>query len=291
MNEGEFSGSLQKIRRVAALATLASLLTGGCADVPPQPRQVIEFERHRALGQEKYASGQLPAARAAFQRALAHAEMDDDSRLIVAALLNLGASELALEESDAAARSFARAHREASRESDVGRQRAALNGLAEATRRLGQPAKAVELLASRPAAAPDTLADGLAVLTRVRARIDQRLFDAAREELDALVQSSDPANAELFAHLHHVRAVLALAEGAPVAAYRAAEQALTLDRQRHHPPAVAADHLLLGDAAWAAQRLDDARAHYERARNIFANTGQHRMKATVDEKIMAVSGK
>jgi tetratricopeptide (TPR) repeat protein len=80
----------------------------------------------------------------------------------------------------------------------------------------------------------------------------------------------DPA----LAASHYARAMLLLAAGQAPAAQAAAQNALDLDRQLHHPPSVGDDHFLLGRIAAAQNKNQEAAHHYRRAVGIFANTGQ-----------------
>lgn len=278
--------ALQKIRAnaawAAALAVLA--LLGACGNAPPAPpRQVQEYARHTAVGLEKHRDGQIGEARNAFLRALARAELDDDSRLIATALLNLGATELLLDLNTEAARSYARASREAQLAGQPGLDWQAISGLAEASRRSGQPAKALELFAARPEPGK-TIDDAVrqhAEISRARALADSGQGTAAQSLLDGVIKAakSRPQPDAALAAAWHAQATIRLAQGEPGAAREAASAALELDRARHHPPSVADDHRLLARIAAAQNDAAQARFHDQRAFGIFSNTGQEKRAA------------
>ncbi|HET6718097.1 MAG TPA: hypothetical protein VFH22_00535 [Rhodocyclaceae bacterium] len=279
--------ALQKIRAnatwAALLATSLALLAA-CGSAPPAPpRQVQEYARHTAVGLEKHRDGQIGEARNAFLRALARAELDDDAGLIATALLNLGATELLLDLNAEAGRSYARASREAQLAGQPGLDWQAISGLAETSRRLGQPAKALELFAVRPepGKAIDDAVRGHADISRARALADSGQGAAALGLLDSVIKAAqarpqpDPALAAAW----HALATIRLAQGETAAARGAATAALELDRARHHPPSVADDHRLLGKIAAAQNDAAQARFHAQRALAIFANTGQEKRAA------------
>lgn len=285
------AGRLQKILLNATLLTAA--LTG-CADAPPAPpRQLVEYARQTSVGLEKYAAGHLGEARNAFRRALAQAELDDDPRLIATALLNLGAAELLLDDTNAAGRACARASREALTVGDAGLEWRAMSGLAEATRRLGQPARALALLDARPGAGrpADETANLLAEISRGRALADLGHTDEAQATLAVVIATARlrPAPDHALASGLHALATVRLATGRADDALTAADEALAVDRRRHSPPAVAEDHRLLGEIAATQGKTDIALQHFERARAIFSHTGQTLRLNSVVERLQQLS--
>lgn len=258
---------------------LATVLLAGCAGAPPvPPRQVLEYERHTSVGLEKHADGYLGQARAAFRRALAHAELDDSGGRIAGALINLGGTELLLDEAEAAGRAYARAIREARAVADPGLEWLATGGLAEATRRLGQPGKALELYAARPDPGkplPDALTLA-AEIGRARALADAGRRDEARAVLDRVEVAARklPPPAGALAATHHARARILFAEGRHEEALASAQHALDADRSLHHPPSVADDHRLLAEIHAVLGRTEAAATHRERAAAIYRHTGQ-----------------
>lgn len=278
--------ALQKIRAnatwAAALALLA--LLGACSSAPPAPpRQIQEYARHTAVGLEKHRDGQIGEARNAFLRALARAELDDDASLIATALLNLGATELLLDLNAEASRSYARASREAQLAGQPGLDWQAISGLAEAARRSGQPAKALELFAARPEPGK-TIDDATrqhAEISRARALADSGQGAAALDLLDKVMKAakSRPQADPALAAAWHALATIRLAQGETKAAREAASAALELDRARHHPPSVADDHRLLAKIAASQNDTAQARFHDQRALAIFSNTGQDKRAA------------
>lgn len=285
----------RQLTRLVSGALLAlSALTSGCGSAPPAPpRQVQEYHRHTAVGHEKYTDGQIGEARSAFLRALARAELDDDSNLIATALLNLGASELLLDNADAAGRAYARASREARLAGNSTLNWQAISGLAEATRRLGQPAKALELLASRPATEPPISPELQfpAEITRARALADGGQADAALHLLAGVVQSAatrPPPDASL-AMAWYAQASILLMKQETAAATAAAQKALALDHQRHHPPSVADDHRLLARIAALQNTNVLARHHWQRALTIYRNTGQEQRATESRQSLQMLS--
>lgn len=283
-----------RLKKIFANATFAALLAAtlaGCASAPPPARQVSEYQRHLALGLEKHAAGQLGAARSAFQRAVGPAELDDDAALIATALLNLGACELLLDNADAAGSVYARAVREARLAGHRGLEWQAVSGLAEATRRLGQPAKALELFAARPAdVRPDEAIRLPAELSRARALADSGDTAAGMAvvaTVEAAASQRPPPDPALAAALY-TRALLLLASQQTDAALAPATAALALDRQRHHPPSVGDDHALLGQLALRRQDAEAARHHLQRAAAIYLQTGQERRAATAQQALQTL---
>ena len=277
---GERRGAHTSTARLLASLSLITLLVG-CGSAPPAPpRQLQEYHRHTSVGLEKYRDGQIGEARNAFLRALARAELDDDSRLIATALLNLGAAELLLDHAAEAGQAYGRASREARLAGAGLLDWQAISGLAESARRLGQPAKALDLFAARPDVGKD-LAPAIrlpAEVSRARALADGGQSDTALTLLDTLIAEArkqpqpDPALAAAL----HARASVMLARGNPGAARESALAALDLDRHLHHPPSVADDHHLLATIAAVQNDLPTARHHQQRAFAIFSNTGQEK---------------
>jgi tetratricopeptide (TPR) repeat protein len=277
-----------------APALLLVLALAGCSSAPPAPpRQVHEYQRHTTVGLEKHADGFIGDARNAFRRALTHAELDDSPERIAGALLNLGASELLLGDAEAAGQAFARAAREAAQGQLPGLEWQALAGLAEATRRLGQPAQAVALYERMPAAGrpsdavqlwPSEMARALALAEAGRATEGLALLARLETPVRGLAPHS-PALGNLLL----TRARILLRQDERAAAAEAAQAALANDRQVHHPPAVADDHYWLGLIALASRDTVTATEHLQRAARIFARTGQSRRLALTQEALALAS--
>lgn len=279
----------QNLQKKWPNATLASLLAcatllSACGSAPPAvPRQIQEYSRHSAVGFEKHQDGFIGESRNAFLRALARAEMDDDAQLIATALLNIGASELLLDNVDEAVRTYGRANREAELAGSISLRWQALSGLAEATRRQGQPTKALELFAARPELIkPQEPALHLAAeVSRARALADNGQPDTALGLVNAVIDGGKnrPAPDAASAAAWHAKASLLLSTGKHQDAMAAASAALDLDRAIHHPPSVAEDHRLLAKIAASQNANDTQRHHLQRALAIFANTGQKKRAA------------
>ena len=289
---------LQKTGGNATLAVLliATGLLNGCGSTPPAPtpRQLQEYARHTSVGLEKHRDGHLGEARNAFLRALARAEMDDDGQLIATALLNLGASELALDNLDAASAAFGRASREARLVSQTDLDWQAISGLAEATRRSGHAAKALALFAARPAPGKSLPleAQWMADIARARAMADEGQTDPALALIDTLILAGKnrPQPDRVLATALHAKASVLLSTGKHSEADTTARQALDLDRALHHPPSVAEDHRLLGQIAAAQNNKPVAQQHYLRAAGIFANTGQDKRAESCKTALEKLTG-
>ena len=277
---------LQKKAGKATFCVTASLMLAlaGCSSAPSAPpRQVQEFHRHASVGLEKYRDGFVVESRNAFLRALAHAEMADDAGRMASALLNLGSSELLLDNIDAASRAYGRAVREAEL-ADPAEQPAlrwqAVSGLAEAVRRSGNAEKTIALLESRPIVSVGLSETHrlMADITLARALADSGKADEGQGQLDRIIAAAkklSPAESDgpLAAALH-AKASVFLKAGQMDAAQALALTALKLDRGLHHPPSVAEDHRLLGEIAAAQNRTSDRQFHFQRALSIYTNTGQ-----------------
>lgn len=270
-------------RHGLAVALLAIVL-GGCASAPPPPpKQVLEYERHTSVGLEKHAQGYIGQARSAFQRALVHAELDDSGERIASALINLGSTELLLDDAEAAGRAYARAIREARGVAATALEWQGINGLAEATRRLGQPAKALDLYATRPDPGRTVAEDHVwsADLGRARALADLGRASEALALADRVEAAARPRAPAVLAATQHTRARIQLTNHQLEEALASARLALESDRSLHHPPSVADDHRLLADILSALGRPAEAAAHRERAAAIYLHTGQAARLATV----------
>jgi tetratricopeptide (TPR) repeat protein len=266
-------------RAGAALRAFLVASLAACGSAPPAPpKQVLEYERHTSVGLEKHAQGYIAQARGAFLRALNHAEVDDSGERIASALINLGGIELLLDDAESAGRAYGRAVREARAVKAAGLEWQAQNGLAEATRRLGQAAKALDLYATRPdpgKGLPETLALS-AEVGRARALADLGRTVEAIEVLDRV----DAAGARALsagtalAASQHARARTLLLAGQLDQALAAAGKALDRNRALHYPPSVGEDHRLIAEILVKAGRPAEAAEHRSRASTIFSHTGQ-----------------
>lgn len=287
--------------RVPFVALLLALLAA-CAGAPPQPGPVARFEREMARASDYYAEGRLAVAAAAFGRAAAEAERADHLTRLAAAQLGAAACALELDDFAAARRLYAAAGREAAaagaasgsnapsnanRDTQAGARAladTAALGLAEALRRAGDPAAAQRdletLLARRPAPA-----------LAVRARLSLALALSAQQrpgEALALLAGTNPGDTTaLRAGWHAARARARLDGGDAAGALADAGQALALDEEARHPPALAAGHALLAEIH---KRLgDDAGSaeHLRRAERIFGHTGQQSALAHLRSRLAA----
>jgi len=265
---------------------VVALSLAACGSAPPvPPKQVLEYERHTSVGLEKHAQGYIAQARGAFVRALNHAEVDDSGERIASALINLGGIDLLLDDAQSAGRAYGRAVREARAVKAAGLEWQAQNGLAEATRRLGQATKALDLYATRPdpgKGLPENLALA-ADVGRARALADLGRTAEALDVLDRV----DAAGAKVasagaaLAASQHARARTLLAAGRFEDALAAAGNALEKDRALHYPPSVGEDHRLIAEILVAAGRPAEAAEHRTRASTIFSHTGQTTRLAAV----------
>lgn len=279
-----------------AVALLAALLAS-CGSAPPAPpKQILEYERHTSVGLEKNGHGYLVESRNAFRRALVFAELDDQHERITSALLNLGASELLLDDPEAAGRAYARAVREARLGNLPVLEWQARCGLAEASRRLGQPEKALELYAGLPAGVqPGVVTQQLpmeinrALALSDMARHDEALAVLVQAEALARRDSPKPEAKASLAALLLARARISLVKGDLSAAEVDALAALAIDHELHYPPSVADDHRWLGKILRARNVLPKALDHYQRAARIYLQTGQSKRLAEVQALIVEVT--
>jgi tetratricopeptide (TPR) repeat protein len=90
------------------------------------------------------------------------------------------------------------------------------------------------------------------------------LLEPVAGETSEALQASTLAN---LARLRMLQGRLPLAESL-------AGQALSIDRRLVHPPAIAADHVLLGEILRLAGRQEEAQRHVDTAGRIYRQTGQ-----------------
>ncbi|KAB2927347.1 MAG: tetratricopeptide repeat protein, partial [Dechloromonas sp.] len=246
-----------------------------CSSAPRQAPAIEAIDRHLLIGSRLYQAGQLGEAKAAFRRAILAAELIDDSRHLVDALLASAASELLLGDLASATASYRRAQQEARQ---AGLPEAAIQaeiGLAEAARHDKQTAEAIRRfrqLNEQPALSPGQrtqIINGLSL--SLIAQGDTEM--AASLLLPIEPAANAPASALAAGTLANL-ARLRLQQGQLAEAERLAISALQMDRQLLHPPAIAADHVLLGEVMQRAGRPDEAGRHLETAQRIFRQTGQ-----------------
>ena len=253
---------------VAGLLLCAALLAA-CSSPGPQFASNPGISRHLENGSRHYQAGRLGDAHTAFEAAVAAAEQLDHSPALVDAWMAKGATELVQENYPAALASYTRAHTEAQWAKLLPRVWQAQIALADTQRRQGLPALArARLTQLRP-----SLAAGSADLFK----LDQSLALCALAAKD-----TDQAMALLQPWLVHMadlppdmRAVLQanmagvqLERGQTHAALALAQDALALDRQLEHPPAIAADHLLLARVLRRMGQEAQALTHQGKAQRI-----------------------
>ena len=85
----------------------------------------------------------------------------------------------------------------------------------------------------------------------------------ARENWPAILAATLANQARLSLRREHHREAISRAR-----------EALAIDRNLHHPPAIAADHVLLAEVLQELGNPEDARAHLERAEMLYGYTGQ-----------------
>lgn len=255
--------------------TLSITLLAACTSPQRPTTAVLATDRHLQAGSRLYQAGQLTEAKAAFQRAINAAEMIDDSQRLTDALLATGASELLLGDFAAADQSYRRAQREARAEGlSIAATQASI-ALAETTRRRGEHGQALSQFRA--------IREQAGLSADQRGQIDNGMalclmasgdLEAAERILPAFEQvaSGEPSasQASTLANLARLR----MLQGQPAQAETLADKALSVDRQLHHPPAIAADHALLGEILQRAGRNEEAQRHLETANRIFRQTGQ-----------------
>lgn len=248
---------------------LCAMLLSACSSPGPQFASNPGISRHLENGSRHYHAGRLREAHAAFEAAVAAAEQLDHSAALVDAWMAIGATELVQENDLGARASYTRAHQEAQWAKLQPRVWQAQIALADLDRRQGLPALArARLTQLRP-----SLAAGSADLFK----LDQSLALCALTENDpdqsmALLK---PWMADMATLPPDLRAVLLanmagvqLELGQTQAALALAQDALALDRQLEHPPAIAADHLLLARVLRRMGQEAQALAHQDKAQRI-----------------------
>jgi tetratricopeptide (TPR) repeat protein len=259
---------------------LCTVFLTACSSPGPQLASNPAISRHLEDGSRYYHAGRLREAHTAFDAAVATAEQLDQSAPLVDAWMAKGATELLQENHLGARASYTRALQEAQWAKLPPRAWQAQIALADLDRRQGLPTQARASLAQlRPA-----LAAGSADLFK----LDQSLALCALADKDpaqsmALLQPWMARMADLPPDMRAVllanMAGVQLERGQTDSALALAQDALTLDRQLEHPPAIAADHLLL---ARVLQRMDleaQALAHQGKAQRIRLSIGLSDMPA------------
>lgn len=262
-------------RAQQSLLLIAVTLLAACAS-PPKPSPAgLAADRHVQTGSRLYQAGQLAEARSAFQRGIRAAELIDDSQRLVNALLASAASELLLGDFIAADGNYRRAQQEASREGLAGAAVQAAIGLAETARQRGDHNLALSQFRAIKGK------EGLTVEQRGQLDNGMALCLMATGELAAaehILVLLEPVSSEASEALHASTlanlARLRLLQGRLPLAESLAGQALSIDRRLFHPPAIAADHLLLGEILRLAGRQEDAQRHVDTAGRIYRQTGQ-----------------
>jgi tetratricopeptide (TPR) repeat protein len=190
----------------ALCSLLCTVLLAACSSPGPQFSSNPAINRHLEDGSRHYHAGRLREAHAAFEAAVAAADRLDHSAALVDAWMAKAATEL-VQENDAGARASLVQLRPA---------------LAVGSADLFKLDQSLALCA----VANKDLAESMALLQPWMARIADLPLDM---------------RAVLLANMAGVQ----LEQGQTHAALALAQDALALDRQLEHPPAIAADHLLL----------------------------------------------
>jgi tetratricopeptide (TPR) repeat protein len=264
----------------ALCSLLCTVLLAACSSPGPQFSSNPAISRHLEDGSRHYHAGRLREAHAAFEAAVVVAERLDHSAALVDAWMAKAATEL-VQENDAGARaSYTKAQHEAQWASLQPRVWQALIALADLDRRQGLPTKArASLVQLRPA-----LAVGSADLFK----LDQSLAlcAVANKDLAESMALLQPWMARIADLPLDMRAVLLanmagvqLEQGQTHAALALAQDALALDRQLEHPPAIAADHLLLARVWQRIGQEAQAQTHQGKARRIRVAIGLSEMPA------------
>ena len=269
---------LRALQRCCAVA-LAICLTA-CASAPTPDLALQRFEAAYRAGSEKFAAGELAQAAAAFAQAERVAALYDRRNLRTKALFAIGAVAATREQDLAAQQAYAMALGEALELADGHSAAVARAGLADAARRTGDLAGALQDY--ELALVPDALAPGSD--ERLQARLGRALVwsasgqaQAALGELQALEAQARAAASPVLASVLANQAALLRDGGELAAATAKAEQALALDRRRASPFALAADLELLATLYRQSGRNAEAQASLERALRIVQATGQSRV--------------
>jgi tetratricopeptide (TPR) repeat protein len=256
------------------------------SDLPVQ-----RFEAAYRSGSEKFAAGELPQAAVAFEQAERVAALYDRRKLRVQALFALGAVAATREQDVAAQQAYALALTEAQGLADAHSQAIARAGVADAARRSGDLAAAMQDYDR--ALLDDALPPGSA--ERMQARMGRALVwsatgkaQAALAELQALEAQARAAASPVLASVLANQAAVLRDSGDLRAATTKAEEALALDRLLSSPFALAADLELLGTLYQQSGKNGEARASWERALRIAHSTGQTRCAERLQGRISAL---
>jgi tetratricopeptide (TPR) repeat protein len=265
------------LRRCCTVALAALLMA--CASAPAPELPVQRFEAAYRSGSEKFAAGELAQAATAFEQAERVAALYDRRSLRIPALFALGAVAATREQDLAAQKAYALALAEAQGLADAHSQAIARAGLADAARRSGDLAGALQEY--ELALVGDGLPPGSA--ERLQARMGRALvwsasgqIPAALGELQTLEAQARTASSPVLAALLANQAAVLRDSGDVPAAIAKAEEALVLDRRLSSPFALAADLELLGMLYRQGGQEQQARANLERALRMVQSTGQTR---------------
>lgn len=262
------------IRLGVPIICLVPALLAACTS-PPTPLAIQSIERQLERGSRLYQAGQLPEASSTFERAIHAAEMIDDTARLLDALLAAGASAMLLGRLDAAASLYLRARDTAQFAGSITAMLDADIALADIARQRSDSVAAIgafRRLREQPGLSPAQrcrIDNGLALsqmTTGDLAAAETLLGHATRETC-----SSPPA---MLANAQANLARLHLQQGRLSEAEMLARQALRIDRDILHPPAIAADHALLDEILRKAGRNEEAQYHHATAERIFQQTGQ-----------------
>lgn len=262
----------------AAARSLARLLVltvclAACASPPEKPADLARYDRDLLKAHEAYHEGRLTASAVAYAAAAASAERYDDAGRLAPALLGMAAVALLREELAEARSLYRRAGVAAGHAGSPTLVRAAALGGAETARRGGNCTEArvtVARLLGEDADAEVSIPARLLAANCLAAEGEGPASLAAFEAL----RESARSRPDWLSAWRAGRAAAELASGELASAAADALEALALDRDRRHPPAIAADLRLLSEIAARRGDFPGAIDIGERSLRIYRQTGQ-----------------
>jgi tetratricopeptide (TPR) repeat protein len=265
---------MKHTKTFALWLAICAMALAACANPSPNFSGNPTVNRHLQSGSRDYLAGRLREARASFQAAVIAAEKLDNSADLVDAWMAKAATELLQEDYAAAAKSYTQAHIEAQSVGLMQRTWQTQVALADIDRRVGHIAAArtrfEHLRSQLPVGNPDLvkLDQGLA-LCALAEKEPERSLALLRPWVAQAPDMPPQMRAALLANMARVQLALGYAN----VALNLAQDALALDQQLEHPPAIAADHLLLASVLHQMDRAADARLHQVKAQRIRLSMG------------------